>query len=146
MRVVYRGLSDTRVIAADDFDRSKGEDWVFTWTPGSYLEVPDWVGEVLVNGHHTEFKKWVDPNQNIDQEVSEGSEETPDDQLPELTVEDRREALEAMSRTELIDLVEKKEVMTPTKRTTKRDMVDALIAHYYPDHNESANDESSNPD
>lgn len=134
MKVVYRGFSDQRMICGDDFPDLAEFDEEVIWTPGSIQEVPDEVGRVLVNGHHTEFKEYQPPDASPDLEVQEQDS-------PQPTREEREVDLMAKSRTELVDLVETKELMVINTKTTKPEMVKALLDHYDASHDQSVDPE-----
>lgn len=129
MKLTYVGKSDYRTISSTDFpditfdfdEDVEAKEWV--WVPGAILEVPEPVGEFLKVHHRQEFKVYEEPVEEV--------EATEDLTEPELTREERKVELEAMSRDELVDLAEGKELIVATSKTKKTELVDLLLNHYY---------------
>lgn len=135
MKLTYVGKSDYRSISSKDFpDREDGgEDWEVTWTPGTTMDVPDDVAEFLKVHHRQEFKVY----EELVEEVEATEDFLGDAGEPELTREEHKVELETMTRDELVDLAENKELIVATSKTKKTELVNLLLDYYYPPDDEA---------
>lgn len=131
MKLTYVGKSDYRTISSEDFPDREGEDWEVVWTPGITMEVPDDVAEFLKINHRQEFRVYEEPV---------------DEAVPEPTREEHKAEFEAMTRDELVDLAEDKELIVATTKTKKVELVNLLLDYYHPISDESIDGESVDPD
>lgn len=95
MKLTWTGTYGTRVIAGQDFPDQE-DDFVYEWTPGSWVDVKEDVGKWLLEYHRQEFVEYDDPKGRDHRTVKELLVEA-----TELDIEGRS----SMNREALLDAI-----------------------------------------